>query len=448
MINILTEAIAKIKNNKGFIKYFKNTLWYLIEKLLRLIFGLFVGVWVARYLGPKQYGQLNYVIAFVGLFTPLSKLGLDGIISREVAKNDNNTDSILSTTLLLKLIVSIILVFISSFYMLFSKKDLIYFYLSIILSSTLVFKSFEVLEFYFRAKVKAKYISIATIFSLTLSSIIKIYLIIMKFSLIYFAIINLVEVLFIAIILFGYFLNENYVLSLRKISLNLGQKLIKESWPLIIGSFFAIIYLNIDKVMIEGILDSSSVGQYSAAVKVSTIWYFIPMSIGWSIQTAIVNAKKINEKLYYTRLQLLTTVTVIIAYLLIIPIAIFSKEIIFLLFGENYIKGGEVLVIHIFSSLFIFLNVGRSLWILNESYFKFEMSANILGGILNIVLNLYFIKKFGIVGAAWATLCSYLFSFFLSGAFFSQARRMFIIQLKSIFLIDVMFQFKKLLKEE
>jgi O-antigen/teichoic acid export membrane protein len=438
--------ITSLFQHQGFRRYFANTAWLFAEKILRMLVGLFVGVWVARYLGPEKFGLLSYVGAFIGLFAPLGKLGLDGIISREIAKNECDIDELISTAVFFKFIGSILIVFLTSSYMYFTKEQNIYFYLSIILSMVYVLRSYEVMEFYFRAKVKAKYISIANSVAFIISSILKVFFILLKLSLVYFAVANLIETFVAVSFLYMFFKNEPNCIMIVKVKFSKGMELIKESWPLIFSGFFALVYLNIDQVMIEEMLSSYGVGQYSAAVRISSVWYFIPLTIGWSVQTAIVNAKKHSETLYFERLQLLFTVTTIMAYFLILPISYFSNEIINFLFGKNYQQAGGVLAIHIFASLFVFINVARGTWILNESYFKFALLGNIGAGLLNILFNYIWLPRYGIYGAAWATLISYSFTYLFSGLFFAPARKIVIMQLKSICLIDIFYQIKSFKK--
>jgi len=438
--------LKSLKNHQSFMKYFKNTSWLFAEKILRMIVGLFVGIWVARYLGPEQFGLLSYVLAFVGLFAPLGKLGFDGIVSRDIAKNDSDIDELISTTILFKFLGSFVIVALTSAYMYFTKEQDIYFYLSIVLSMVFVVKAYEIMEFYFRAKVKAKYISIANSIAIVASSALKVVFILSKFSLVYFALANLFEAIIAVILLFSYFKKEPYSIKFTKIKLAKGFELIKESWPLIFSGFFALVYLNIDQVMIEEMLGSYEVGQYSAAVRISSVWYFIPLTIGWSVQTAIVNAKKHSEKQYYERLQMLFTIMALIAYMLIIPVSFFSDEIISLLFAEAYGLAGGVLALHIVASLFVFVGSPRGLWVINESYLKFDLFANIGAGILNVLLNFIWIPQYGIIGAAWATLISYGFTYVLSGFFFRPARKVALMQLKSIFLLDSYNQYKQFKK--
>ena len=85
----MIKKLQSLKSNQGFMRYFKNTSWLFAEKILRMFVGLFVGIWVARYLGPEQFGLFSYAQSFVGLFTAMATLGLDGIVVRELVKDES-----------------------------------------------------------------------------------------------------------------------------------------------------------------------------------------------------------------------------------------------------------------------------------------------------------------------------------------------------------------------
>lgn len=433
----MIKTVNHIKKHQGFIKYLKNTSWLLAEKVLRMVVGLLVGIWVVRYLGPEQFGMLSYVTAFVGLFLPLGKLGFDGIVSRDIAKNESDVDELISTTILFKFLGSFLIVLLTSSYMYFTKEQDIYFYLSICLSMVFVVKAYEIMEFYFRAKVKAKYISIANSVGIVVSSLLKVLFILFKFSLIYFAVANLFEAIVAILLLYLYFRNEPNKISFLKIKFSKGLELIKESWPLIFSGFFALVYLNIDQVMIEELLGSCKVAQYSTAVRISSAFYVIVPILSWSLQTPIVNAKKYNEKIYYHRLKMLALLTSILAYAITIPFAIFSNELIVFLFGDKYTEAGSIFMVHIFSVIFIFNWLAKGLFITNESLFVFSLLTNIIGALINVVLNYIFIMKYGIIAAAWTTLISYAVAYTFSGLLYSKTRMISIIQVKALFLIDI-----------
>lgn len=99
MSGIVVGLIEKINHrfqdliiHRGFRRYFANTSWLFAEKILRMVVGLFVGVWVARYLGPERFGLLSYAQSFVGLFSAFATLGLDEIVVRELVKDESKRD--------------------------------------------------------------------------------------------------------------------------------------------------------------------------------------------------------------------------------------------------------------------------------------------------------------------------------------------------------------------
>lgn len=445
--NLILSKILKhlkdILNHKGFKKYSQNTAWLIGDKLTNMILGLLVGIWVARYLGPEKFGLLNYVAAFTALFIPLSGLGFDGIITRDLVKNETNANILLSSGFVFKFIGSLLLVVTVSAYMLLLKEEPVFFYLGLIISSKYIFKSFEVIELYYRAKVKTKYIFISKFFGHILSSLLKVFGILTGCGLVFLGGAQVSLFFFTMIFLLYFFKREDAHLSFNYFNLTKGLNLLRESWPLIFSGFFAIVYLNIDKIMIEEMLGSHEVGQYSVAVRISSVWYFIPMYISLGILPAIVNAKKKDEDLYYKRLGLVFSTMALISYVIILPISFFSNDIINFLFGKQYADAGSVLTIHIFSLLFFFIGSGRGLWVVNESYFKFDLFANVGAGILNVILNFLFLPKMGIIGAAYATLISYSFTFFFSNIFFKPARKIFAMQAKSLLLVELLINFRK-----
>ena len=98
------QRLKALKSHQGFMKYFKNTSWLFGEKILRMVVGLFVGIWVARYLGPEQFGLFSYAQSFVGLFTAIATLGLDGIVVRELVKDESRRDELMGTAFWLKIL--------------------------------------------------------------------------------------------------------------------------------------------------------------------------------------------------------------------------------------------------------------------------------------------------------------------------------------------------------
>jgi O-antigen/teichoic acid export membrane protein len=410
--------IKDLKRHSGFMKYFKNTSWLFAEKILRMVVGLFVGIWVARYLGPEQFGLFSYAQSFVGLFTAIATLGLDGIVIRELVKNKNMVSELIGTAFWMKLIGAIIVLLLLAVAVNFTSNDNITNSLIFIIASATIFQSFNVVDMFFQAKVMSKYVVFTNMVSLLFSSIIKIYLIMIDAPLIWFA----WSVLFDSFVLacgFVYFFLKKSEVTLQSFSFSkrVALGLLKDSWPLILSGIVISIYMKIDQIMIKEMIGSEAVGQYAAAVRLSEAWYFIPMVITSSLFPAIINAKKVNEVLYYKRLQKLYDFMVWIAISIAFPMTFLSDWVVDLLYGGQYSQSGSILMIHIWAGVFVFLGLVFTKYLTIENLTKKIFYRTLMGAILNIVLNYILIPMYGIKGAAFATLlgqftANYVYDFF------------------------------------
>ena len=433
---IIFSMIEKIKflfAHKNFMKYFKNTSWLFGEKILRMIVALFVGVWVARYLGPEKFGLLSYAQSFVALFAVVASLGLDGLVVRELVKDESRAETLLGTSFFLKIFGAFSMLIFLAIALQFTSNDFYTKALIFIIASASIFQSFNVVDFYFQSKVMGKYIVYANVISLLFSSVVKITLIISNSSLEAFVWVVLFDSIVLALgYLYYFFKHSDFKIQKLIFSKSTAILLLKDSWPLILSGIVISIYMKIDQVMIKQLLGNEEVGQYSAAVRISEAWYFIPGVIASSLFPAIINAKKHSEELYYKRLQRLYNLMVWIAIAIAVPITFLSDSIINLLYGGQYNQAGGVLLIHIWSGIFVFLGVVSSQWLLTENLTKISMLNTAIGAIINVVLNLILIKKMGIVGAAWASLASYSLSAYFLLFFWKKTQKNFFLITKSL----------------
>ncbi|WP_345976377.1 flippase [Sulfurimonas sp. HSL3-7] len=424
--------LKALKSHQGFMKYFKNTSWLFGEKILRMAAGLLIGVWIARYLGPEQFGLLSYAGAFVGLFSAVAALGLDNIIVRKLVKDETQRDLLLGTAFLLKIIGGVLVLLFLALAINLVSIDTYTATLIFIIASAMLFQSFNVIDIYFQSRVLSRYVVYANIISLSVSSIVKIVLILKAAPLIAFAFVVLFDSIVLALgFIYIYRLNH---LSVGQWTFNSGVAvtLLKESWPLILSGIVVAVYTKVDQVMIKTMLGNEAVGQYAAAVRISEAWYFIPTVIAASIFPAVIHAKKQSETLYYARLQKLFDLMVWIAIAIALPMSFFSDWLIDMLYGSPFHPSASVLIVHIWTGVFVFLGVASSKWFIVEELQKLAFYRTFYGMLTNIILNLLLIKEFGIIGAAYATLISYGVAGFLFDFFNPKTRAVFYMKLNTL----------------
>lgn len=430
----MLNKIKQLKQHKSFMRYFSNTSWLMAERILRMGVGLFVGIWVARYLGPEQFGLLSYAQSFVFLFTAIATLGLDGIVVRELVKDESKRDQLLGTAFGLRFIGAILILPALALAVQFTSNDNYTNLLVFIIASATVFQSFNVIDFYYQSKVLSKYVAIANAIVLALSSIIKIALIIKGAPLLAFALITIFDGFALAVgLLYFYLKNSRFKLLDWKFDWGMAKGLLKDSWPLIFSGFVLMIQARIDQVMLMEMVGSTEVGFYSVAVRLVEAVAFIPMILKTSLYPSIQQAKSNSIQIYNDRLLNFYRLNFLLCLIVALPIYLFSEQLIALLYGAKYQPAGVLLSLMAIRLFFANMGVARSVYILTENLMRYSLLTMILGTVTNISLNYLWIEEYGGKGAVIATIFSFFVTIFLIDIVCSKARNNVRLQVLSIF---------------
>lgn len=394
-----------------------------------------VSIFVARYLGPENYGILSYAISLASLFAIATHMGLSGLAVRELVNQPDEHEELMGTIFGIKLTGGIIAM-VAFLAFIFATGDIneVEFWVLLVVSGTILLKPFEVFDFWFQAKVKAKYSSIVRAISTIILSAIKIGLVVLGAQLLAFAGAYLFQAILITI-LFVYFFKKEANISLKKWKFKLlrAKELLGQGWMIMLGAIFAMVYIKIDQVMIRWLVDAEEVGIYSVAAKLSEAWYFIPTVIVASLFPKLLELQKKDEAQFKVRLQHLFDFLFVMALTLAIIVTFISEPAINLLYGVEFGKSAVILSIHIWAGLFIFMRAVFSKWILVEDAIAFSMITQGSGALVNILLNLILIPLHAGIGAAIATILSYAMASYFSLFFYKKSRPIFWMMTKSLF---------------
>ncbi len=437
----------KIAHRPGLLKILDNIGWLFFDKILRMGVGLLVGVWVARYLGPEQFGLLSFALAFVGLFGAVATLGLQGIVVRDIVRDQSSANETLGTAFVLQLLgglTAYLLVLAAIYY--FRPDDTLAKAIVAILGFTLVLKAGETIKYWFESQVQSKFVVWVENSVFLLIAGVKVVMILAQAPLIAFVWASLAEATLVAASLLTVYSWNRGKLRSWKPSLGRAKTLLRDSWPLILSGMAVMIYMRIDQIMLGQMIGDEAVGIYSAAVKVSEVWYFIPVAITASVFPSIIEAKK-NEVLYYQRLQKLYDMLVIISFAVALSVTFLSKSLIVILFGSPYIMAGTVLSIHVWTGIFVSMGVARGKWLLAENLQKIGVMYIIISMFINIVGNYVFIPLFGPSGAASVTIFSTIFATLIAPTFFKKTRLSSIMLLKSLSPFDLFSKIKNMISK-
>ncbi len=433
-----------LKNKLSFLQSSKlrgiiaNTGWLFADRILRMGVGLFVWVWVARYLGVQQFGVFNYATAFVALFSTLSTLGLDAIVVRSIVREPEKRSQILGTAFWLKLFggVAALLLAVSCI-ILVRHDDQLTISLVAILSSVGIFQAFDTIDLWYQSQVQSKYTVIAKNTAFVILAIFKVILIKLHAPLLAFAWATFAEIVIGAVGLILSYKLQGYSLRLWTWSLPLAKKLLKESWFLILSGLSVMIYLKIDLVMLGSMIGDKAVGIYSSATRIIEIWYFIPGVLVSSISPSIYEAKKeCNESLYHHRILKLLRIFILCGMAIAVLTTLLSRTMITLVFGTEFSDASSMLAILSWGSMFAFMGSASAIWYTAEGLNNILLRCTLIGATINILLNLILIPHFQGDGAAIATVISHFIGGFVANSINIKSRTIFLIQLKSLIFID------------
>jgi O-antigen/teichoic acid export membrane protein len=416
----------RIAHQPNLVKIVDNIGWLFLDRILRLGVGLIVGVWVARYLGPEQFGLLNYAAAFVTLFGAIAGLGLNGIVVRDLVKEPEAANTTLGTAFVLQLLGGLVAFFlVVGIISWLRPEDALTKTIVAILGFTLVLKASEVIKYWFESQVRSRYAVWVENSIFILMAAVRVALILDKAPLIAFVWMALVEAALVALGLFGIYVMQGGTLHRWSLRAARAKTLLKDSWPLALSGIAIMIYMRIDQIMLGDMIGEEAVGIYSAALRISEIWYMIPMIIVASLFPAIIESKKNSESLYQERMQKLLDLMATISILIAIVVTFSADWLILLLYGYDYAKAAGVLKIHIWTCVFVFLGVASGKWFLVEGLQRLAFYRTAIAACLNGVLNIFLISEYGVLGAAVATLCAQIFAAYLFDLLNHKTRKLF-----------------------
>ena len=191
--------------------------------------------------------------------------------------------------------------------------------------------------------------------------------------------------------------------------------------------------MRIDQIMLGQMLNSEAVGVYSAAIKLSEIWHFIPKITLISVTPILISLHKKNKLSFKKEFKKILKIMIFLSILISFFIFVFSKSIIGILYGSEFYESIDVLKINIWSLIFVSMGVISSQWYIIKNKQHFSLYYVLLGAIANIILNYFLIPLYGANGAAISTLISYSMIILIFDLLSKETREIFYLKI-SVFL--------------
>ena len=390
-------------------KIVKNASWIIGCKIAQSLIGLVISMLTARYLGPSNFGVINYAASLAAFAMPLMQLGLSNIMVQEMVNNPEKEGEILGTSILMSSLSALVCILgLFSVVSCINADEHVTIIVCLLYSTILIFQAMELTQYWFQAKYLSKYTSIASFCAYVVVAGYKIFLLVSHKSVYWFALANSFDYLLIAVSI--------YVIYRKKggqpirLSMETAKRLFSKSHYYIVSSMMVVIFAQIDRVMIKNMLGNADVGFYSAALTCAGLASFVFAALIDSFRPSIFEALKKSMDLFEKRMSVLYGIVVYASLLYSLLVTIFSPIIIRVLYGEAYMSSVDALRCAVWFSTFSYLGAVRNIWILAENKQKYLWIINLSGASLNVILNIIFIPYWGIIGAAVTSVATQFFT--------------------------------------
>ena len=410
---------------------FTNAGWIISCKIVQSVLNLIIGLITARYLGPSNYGVISYVASVVAFAMPIMQLGLKNTLVKEFVDSKDKEGVILGTSMMLNVISSVFCMIGSiAFVMVTNAGEKETILVCVLYSFTLLFNATEMSQYWFQSKLLSKYPSIASLVAYIVVSFYKIYLLVTEKSVIWFAFSNVIDYFLISLMLIIFYKK----LSNQKLEIdwNIGKQLLSRSKYYIIPSLMVMVFQHTDRIMIKIMIGKTETGFYSAAITCIGISAFVFSAVIDSARPVILEEKEKNEVLYEKRVIQLYSIITYLSLAQSIGMTILAKPLVFVLYGNDYSRTASILAVAVWYISFGHYGSVRNIWILAEGKQKCLTGINVVGALLNVLLNLCLIPVLGAIGAALASVLTQFLTNVVIGFIYKPIRRNNYLMIKSL----------------
>lgn len=381
-------------------KILSNSMWMMLERFVGIFGVIFVMSYVAKYIGPDNFGKLAFATTLFTFVQTLTWFGNQEILFKRVSKNKKSGIKYLVNTQLIRgIIFTIISLPIIFFLFLYSDWLTIIFGLSTALAT--FFLTQDIYTIYNNATLNSYINAIVNIFGLIIALVVRYIIVTLELEYAYLAI-PIVLVTLIPYILKKYIFNKRDRSEFVEKNKYIKYYFIAGS-ALVISSFSVIFYTQITSLMLVYLTSTFELGVYSTAVVVGSAWAFINSSIITSVMSNIYKERDYYES--YRKIASLNMIIIIISVSVIVFLVLFGEYIIQTLYGEEFTSASKLLIILAMATTCSGLGTVSARFIIKQGDYKYISSKMLCVAFSALPISYVMIKYWGIQGAAYSVLC-------------------------------------------
>ncbi|HEY1763691.1 MAG TPA: flippase [Opitutaceae bacterium] len=403
--------IAVLRRSKAM----HNFGWLVADRGVRLLVGIVIGSWVARYLGKQDFGLLAYALALATIFAALTPMGMDALVVREIIRDPRQGGRWIGTTIAFRGLAAILASLLGLLFSIGLRPgDTRIWAMVAILGAGTLFQTLESGELWFQAHTRMQRLVLPRLLLFSAMSCLKVVAVLRGAGVIWFSVLTALEQVVsgvLTLVIARHALGAANPLVFRP---ELGWRILRKSWPLAISAISVILYLKLAQLILSGLMGDASLGIYAAAIRIPEAATFLPMVLASSLLPSLLRSREEGPRIYQLALQRFFRINALLALSICIPVSLAAPWLIRILYGPTFAEAGPILAVYVWSLLFAFLGVARGQHLLNELLTRLPLWFSGFGLAVNLVACVVLIPRFGAMGAAVSTVVSSFASAFLS----------------------------------
>lgn len=387
-------------------------------RVARMALAFFITVWIARHLGPEDYGTLVFAITIAELVMIFWSQGMKEVIVSRYRESGYDKQSVAMASFLLMSLGNILLYGLLALLLFLWVGQNTVIILSLLCGIGILFRAFEAFELWFHSGLNVKVTVSVQFFSQLLYMAVVALLILTDSEIIWYGAAYALQLIVTGIGFLAVFYLFNKKLLGDEI-VPIYRDLLKLSKFMILSKLLVTSSFLIDRLLVEYYLGMDAVGLYSAAMKMVVTWIFISSSISLSFLPVLGTANEIQRKEFVSEMfGWITSFSIA----LVVPFFFLAGFLVQLVFGDSYVESASIFRILVLSIPFLLLNEGIKTWLVTIQKTNYYIASMAVTTILCIVLNILLIPSLGLEGAAAAFVVSWIVGNFLLFSFFRETR--------------------------
>ena len=354
-------------------KIAKNAGWLIAGQIYHMVLAFVVGLLTARYLGPSNYGLINYAATYTSFFSSFCTLGINSIIVKNFVDHPEEEGETIGSAIVLRAISSVLsVIMILCITLIADKGETITHIVVLLCGVGVIFQVMDTLNYWFQSRLQSKYAAIAAMISCTIVSIYKVWLLVTGKSVVWFAISTSIDYAVIALVLLIIYKKNNgpkFIFSITK-----AKELFSSSYHFILAGLMVSIYASTDRFMLKQLLNEAEVGYYSTAVSVCSAWVFVLSAITDSIYPDILQSFNSDKNIFEEKNKQLYAIVFYVSIIASCLLSVFAEPIVYILYGNDYLPAAAPLRVITWYTAFSYLGVARNAWVVcyrKQNYLKY-----------------------------------------------------------------------------